>query len=145
MFQRLLQRLRRQGKKLAQVARTWARGQLDLTNSDAHHETDSEVDAALAAFGLCRGTGDGDAPPAVASATKCYLWPCNVDTFRLWQRMQTQWRYDAAGKRTGLEYAGVIRFLVDIQGVKPKDRAQLFGGLQAMESAALAVWDDRAG
>ena len=44
------------------------------------------------------------------------------------------------GQRTGLCYASVTGYLRHVQRIKPKDITGLFATLQAMESAALAVW-----
>ncbi|MDP3651047.1 MAG: DUF1799 domain-containing protein [Rhodoferax sp.] len=124
----------RQGKKLAQVARIQARGQLYIPG--ARDEPDAEFDEALAAFGFQQAEEDPDAPPP----DKCHLWPCNVAAFNVWQRLQTQWRESAMGGRTGLDYASVTGYLRDVLGIKPKERIALFGCIQAMEIAALEEW-----
>ena len=100
-------------------------------------EADNTTDA-LAAFGLC--PDDQAVSAQAARHDKCYLWPCNVATFRLWQGLQTQWRVGGMGQRTGLCYASVTGYLRHVQRIKPKDITGLFATLQAMESAALAVW-----
>ena len=137
--------MQREGKKLAQVARCQARGLLDLPGSDQHHEQAQAVDASLAAWGLCLAPDpdDDDDGAAAPEEPKCCLWPCNVAAFNAWQRVQTQWRTDAAGGRTGLDYAGVIAYLVDVLRIKPQARAELLGGLQAMEWAALEIWREQ--
>lgn len=71
------------------------------------------------------------------SQDKCYLWPCNVQAFRTWQSLQTQWRVGMGG-RTGLDYTAVLAYLRAT--IKPKDRADMFNSLQAMEFAALDEW-----
>lgn len=135
-MERLPQRDRREGKKLAQVARIQARGQLSIPGSN--HAPDAEFDEALAAFGLTSGDDeDGTGAPDAM----CYLWPCNVPAFNAWQRLQTQWRESAMGGRTGLDYSAVAAFLRDVLRIKPKARADLFAGIQAMEVAALNVWN----
>ena len=107
---------------------------------DEPHE---EFDAALAALGLQVGTdtdeADGSAPEPPSD--KCYLWPCNLAVFNLWQRVQTQWRTGMAGN-TGLDYAAVIAYMRDVAGVKRSEHAAMFKGVQAMEFAALEVWAD---
>lgn len=140
MLARILERVRRKRKKLAQVARCQARGQLHIPAQDAADEP-AELDEALAAFGLQQEPADGPDGARVASS-KCYLWPCNVPAFNLWQRVQTQWRVGWRG-REGLDYAGVSAYMRDILAIKPKDRAALFKGLQAMELAALEVYDQQ--
>ena len=74
-----------------------ARGELTAGAEDV--DTASNVDAALAAFGLVL-EGDRPADPVFN------LWPENVPAFDLFQQVQTQWRIGFAGP-TGLDYAGV--------------------------------------
>lgn len=124
-----------QGKKLTQVARIQARGQLYIPGST--HAPEAEFDEALAAFGFTQADDDdGHGSPSGFY----YLWPCNVQAFNLWQRLQTQWRDSAMGGRTGLDYGAVAAYLRDVLCIKPKERAELFAGIQAMERAALEVW-----
>lgn len=82
------------------------------------------------------GEGTASAPGGL-----CYLWPCNVPAFNAWQRLQTQWRDSAMGGRTGLDYSAVTAFLRDVLRIKPKALADLFACIQAMEVAALNVWN----
>lgn len=82
-----------------------------------------------------------DATPATPDAHRIYLWPCNFDTWRVWQSVQTQWRHAGMdGRRSGLCYASVIAWLREQPGIKRKDRARHMAGIRAMESAALDVW-----
>lgn len=119
--------MRSQGKKLAQVARVQARGLLSIT--ERSDDDDDEYSAALAAFGL----EGGDSKDAT---DKCYLWPCNVDTFIIWQNLRTQWRSGPNGP-TGLDYTAVECYLSRI--LKIEQPAEIFQQIQAMEIAALAV------
>lgn len=138
----------RKGKKLAQVARIQARGQLHIPQPGGQHEPEVEYNAALAALGLQEQSDDDDdtdddpkkkRPPE----DKCYLWPCNVATWIAWQNIRTQWRYGPKGKPSGLDYTAVTAYLVQVLRVKPKDRAEIFQGIQAMEFASLAVWQEQ--
>ena len=138
MLEHLHQGSGRQRKKLAQVARRWARGQLEIPNRNAPDES-KVFDEALASFGLQQD----DAAAAPAPADKCYLWPCNVRTFVIWQRLQTQWRVGGMGDRTGLDYDAVIRYLHHVERLKPKAHGEVFRGLQVMEWAALEVWAEK--
>lgn len=138
MFQHLPKRGRRKRKKLAQAARCWAAGQLDTQQGNAH-ETE-EFDAALAALGLCSASDSPEQP--AAPPDKCYLWPCNLPTWRLWHGLQTQWRVGAGG-REGLCYASVIGWLRRVAGIGKKQLPEVFAELQAMERAALAVWAEK--
>lgn len=61
-------------------------------------------------------------------------------TFNLWQRLQTQWREGSMAGRSGLDYGAVAAYLRDVLLIKPKARAELFAGIQAMELAALQEW-----
>lgn len=135
-MERLHQRNRRQGKKLAQVARIQARGQLYIPGS-THDAPEAEFDEALAAFGFVQGDDDG---AAGVSDGLCYLWPCNLQAFNTWQRLQTQWREGSMVGKTGLDYGAVAAYLRDVLCIKPKARGELFAGIQAMEFAALEVW-----
>lgn len=97
------------------------------------------MDEALAAFGLVADPGEsGGAPPD----DKCYLWPCNVPTFMLWQQVQTQWRIGMDG-RSGLDYTAVNSCMREVLRIKPKDHTAMFRGVQAMEFAALDVWAEK--
>ncbi len=142
MLQRLLQGLRREGKKLAQVARIWARDQLYIPRQGEHDDPEAQLDEALAAVGLREEVAEvAEGDEAAPQEDKCYLWPCNVATFDIWQRLQSQWRVGGiGGERTGLDYAGVISYLREVAHVRNKDLPEVFGGLQAMELAALEVW-----
>lgn len=128
-------RLRREGKKLAQVARLWASGQLQ-----ASHDTDPDQDSddALAAFGLAADPAD-DTPDTASAANVVYLWPCNVRVWGLWSRIQRLWRTSIGG-REGLDYAGLSAYLRDVARIKPRHFAETFELIQAMESAALDEW-----
>jgi len=133
--------VRGQGKKLAQAARLWARGQLQTTTlSQNESDADEAFDEALAAFGLQRS--DADACEAIASVDAqnfFYLWPCNVPVFRLWQKLRTQWRSGPCGY-TGLDYASVIAYMRSVARIPSKQWDDTFSGLQAMETAALEEW-----
>lgn len=71
----------------------------------------------------------------------CYLWPCNVPTYAIWIRIQSQWRIGGMGERTGLDYSGIETYLRCVERIPPtRQWAEIWGGLQAMEAAALDVW-----
>ena len=133
LLARLPEGSRRQRKKLAQVARLQASGQLHLPG--ANEDPLQEFDAALAAFGLQPDDASSDQPE-----DKCYLWPCNLPTFNLWQRLQTQWRVGGMGSATGLDYAAVSAYLREVAGIKARALPEIFSALQAMEQASLQEW-----
>ena len=138
--------MRGERKKLAQVARIQARGQLHIPNTGSNHDPEAEYDEALAAFGLQEQGFDESVIASEARQStqdKCYLWPENLGTFIVWQNLRTQWRLGSDGRVTGLDYAGVSAYLVNILRVKAAERADLFAGLQAMEFATLGVLRQR--
>lgn len=132
--------MRGQSKKLAQVARLQARGQLHIPQPGEDLDETPEFDDALAAFGLQPIMDGGDNPEPVQDY--CYLWPCNVAVFNLWQRLQTQWRVGADGP-TGLDYTAVIAYLQDVARVRRKDFDEVFAHVQAMENATLLEWQEQ--
>lgn len=120
-----------------------ARGQLEIP-SDEDESDDRpapDLDNALAAFGLVLEDGESAAPPPLP---KCYLWPCNLPTWRAWQRLQSQWRSGATGMPTGLDYASVNSFLRHALHLGSKSQAGMFDQLQAMEFSALKGFAERA-
>lgn len=94
---------------------------------------------AMAAFGLC-AEGEGAAAPD----EKCYLWPCNLPAWNLWQSIQTQWREGMQG-RTGLDYAAVTAYMRDVLRIRHKRFAEMFSAIRAMEVAALNTWAEQRG
>lgn len=132
--------MRRKRKKLAQVARIQARGLLYIPKQ-GEADDEPEFDDALAAFGLQQV--DDDDNPAPVPHDKCYLWPCNVDAFVIWQQLQTQWRVGGMGVMTGLDYTAVIAYLRDVRGMTARAVKNIFPGLRAMESAALDEWSKK--
>ena len=130
-----------QSKKLAQVARIQARGQLYIPNQGEDPDDTTEIDEAAAAFGIQITTEDvddgGDRSPPKQDL--CYLWPDNVDTFNVWSQLQTQWRVGMSGA-TGLDYTAVTAYLREVVGVKRKDLDEWFKNFRAMEIATLNEW-----
>ena len=72
-----------------------------------------------------------------------YLWPGNVNNWRYWQSIQTQWR-SGMGGATGLDYAGVLACLRNAHGLHGKRLRKAFACLQAAERATLEVWAEQA-
>ncbi len=68
-----------------------------------------------------------------------YLWPENLEAWRCWQGVRTQWRAGPCGA-TGLDYAGVRAYLDEVQ---PQDRAFVFRAIQACEREVLEVWEEQ--
>jgi Phage related hypothetical protein (DUF1799) len=133
--------VRGQSKKLAQVARIQARGQLYIPNQGEDPDDTTEIDEAAAVFGLQIVTDSdddgGDNPRSKQDL--CYLWPENVGTFNIWCQLQTQWRVGMSGA-TGLDYTAVAAYLRDVVGIKKKDLPERFAEIRAMEVAALNEW-----
>lgn len=132
--------MRGQRKKLEEVTRCQARGQLYIPGTQAHHEQNAAFDEAVAGFGLV--IVDDAGQPAQEPDPPIYLWPCNLPVWQLWQCVQTQWRTGMAG-RTGLDYAGVIRYLERFGRIAKREQAAAFECLQVMERAALEEWAER--
>lgn len=84
----------------------------------------------MAAFGLSEDDYD-DAVPTIK------VWPDNWLPIRVFQSLSTQWRTGMSGP-TGLDYA-VLPAVMQLEGVRKKDRADLFDCVRAMEGAALSV------
>jgi len=74
-------------------------------------------------------------------ADQAYLWPENVDAWRHWCGVQTQWRTGVQG-RTGLDYAAVCAYLALHEPDAERQREHL-AGIQAAEWASLQVWADQ--
>lgn len=123
----VLPRVRRQRKKLAQLARRIAAQEPD-------HEPDPSkpVNPWIAAV----IAGGGQKADDIA-----YLWPCNVAAWQHWQALQTQWRTSMAGA-DGLDYAGVRAYL-DEAGLRGDERRDIFNGIQAAERASLEAWAEQ--
>lgn len=132
MLQRLHQGIERERKKLAQVARCAALGQ--LVNPDELAEEKDAVDEAAAAFGLVPVFDQEPTQPI-------YLWPENVESWNFFQACSTQWHVGPGGA-IGMNYPGceVVR---DARRIRRKAWPQLFSELQAMERATLDAWRER--
>jgi hypothetical protein len=132
VLERLPQGRGRQRKKLSEVARHAALGQ--LVDDQAAQQEVSEVDAALAAFGLV-------AAVTVHPPDELYLWPENVPTWNLFQALSTQWLVGMGGA-TGLNYQSV-NIVMDHRRVARRDRQRVFEEIQAMERATLQAWSEK--
>ncbi len=92
--------------------------------------------------------------PAEPDDSFFYLWPELVPALRLWSAVQTQWRVQIVGVvpagmgaaplpgKTGLDYAGVD-VVMRRRGIRGQAAAEMFALLQAMETSALAAWDEQ--
>lgn len=65
------------------------------------------------------------------------IWPDNWQSVKLFQSLTTQWRTSMGGP-TGLDYA-VLPAVMQLHGIRKKDRADLFDCIRVMENAALSV------
>jgi hypothetical protein len=133
VLQRLRRRIGRETKKLAKVARCAALRQIE-TEEQQEQDRDN-LDEALAMFGLVAETHES------APLQPLYLWPCNVRSWLLFQKVQTQWHTDQ-GIPVGLDYSRV-KSALSMLGVKRRDRCELFEDIQAMELATLNAWNER--
>ena len=132
MLQRLRQGNERERKKLAQVARCAALGQL-VTAEELEEEREAVYESA-AEFGLLPVFQHEQVEPL-------YLWPENVEAWNFFQAVSTQWQVDF-GLPIGLNYAGV-EVARNAMGVKRKDWPKLFSAVQAMERATLSAWREK--
>jgi len=110
-----------------------ARGQLRIVDPDGDEPAPSDqITEALAALGL---QADGD----LEVEEVFELWPENVKAFNYWRSVQTQWMFTGMGVATGLNYAG-IESDMNMNGIRKKDRPELFAAVKVMEAAALREW-----
>eukprot|EP01034_Spumella_vulgaris_P039387 gene39387-48676_t len=123
---------RRESKKLADFARCAALGL--MANEAEQLREDREVDAALAMWGLV-------ADRSQVALLDVYLWPCNVPSWDLFQRLQSQWLVGMSGA-VGLNYSGV-ESAMRLMDIKKGKRAKFFADIQVMERATLAAWEER--
>jgi hypothetical protein len=132
------------GKKLAEAARLWARG--DLLSAEEHErraqENSEHLDADAAGLGFTVVWADDPAAQPAAPAT-FYLWPENLPAWEFFQQgCGTQWRYGQAGP-TGLDYCAVD-LLMRRRHIPLRKRARLLLLVQAMEHGALQGWRELA-
>jgi len=73
---------------------------------------------------------------------KCYLWPCNVRVYELWGKLQTQWYVGMHG-REGLNYDAVLRYMREVDHIRPRRVPEIMECIRAMERAALEAWDEQ--
>lgn len=121
-------------KKLEEVARHWARG--DLQTQDDHAKAQDALDEQFAHWGLVPDRPVEPEPEAV------YLWPQNVPAWDLFMLVQTQWRGTGVG-REGLDHAGV-ELAIDERRAWRTRRRQRRDEIRIMERAALEEWAKRA-
>lgn len=89
------------------------------------------------------GPGDAsceDAGPREGRVPVFHLLPENEAVWELWLRVQTQWRIDAEGYPTGLDYASVA---ARMGRIAPRRRARLFDDIHAMELVTLEEASER--
>lgn len=130
---------RRHRKKLEEAAQHFARG--DIKNEEEHAQQEAEAEDSLdeqfAALGI-----QPDAPVDVAEPLATfYLWPENLEAWRLFMAVQTQWR--GGMSREGLDYAGVHR-VIDQRRAWRLRRRRRFAEVMLMERACLQEWGQKA-
>lgn len=131
MPERLRQGSQRQSKKLAQVARCQALGQ--ILDEEAERQEVAQVDEALAAFGLVPER-------QVEPVEPLYLWPENVATWNLFQSLDTQWVDGPTGP--GLNF-GSLKIVMRFWRIRRCDEQDVFGEIKAMERATVKAWGER--
>lgn len=114
-----------------------ARGELDetpTTNRPGQADDDARaLQEQLEALGIV-----ADGPLQLGDAQVFYLWPENLDAWRFFRGVETQWRHGFAGP-TGLDYAGV-QTLMDRARVHPRHQRRMWQKVWAMERGALTGW-----
>lgn len=71
------------------------------------------------------------------------VWPENVQAYRLFCDLQTQWRVGMSGP-SGLDYA-VLFVMIDRMKLSPEAAEDLEYDVRAMESEALSAMHEKAG
>lgn len=72
------------------------------------------------------------------------VWPENWPAVQFFAGLSTQWRSNAAGHLTGLDYAG-MEAAARMQAIPRHKWRNLFFSVQVMETAALAVFKSKQG
>lgn len=111
-------------------------------DDDQENDPNAHTDAALAFFGV---TIEHEPLPELPLF---YLWPMNLEAFRLFLRLSTQWRVGVNGA-TGLDYLVVRAEIAGHVGSSCRQpvaqrRSRMFSLVQAMENGALEGWRERA-
>ncbi|MFK3815081.1 DUF1799 domain-containing protein [Pseudomonas sp. NPDC089407] len=83
----------------------------------------------MAAFGLTQADVGGE---------EQQVWPENWPAFCVFEALTTQWRVGPGGA-SGLDY-GAIPAVLDLVGIRKKERAGVFGDLRHMEGVILKQW-----
>lgn len=71
------------------------------------------------------------------------MWPDNWMALSVFLDMDTQWRVGAVGP-TGLDYSA-LEPVMRLQGVRKRDRQDIFAAVRVMEAEALKVMREKAG
>jgi len=71
-----------------------------------------------------------------APAGPYLVWPCNAPALWLFLDLKTQWRHAPMGGLLGLDYSAIPP-VMDMRGVKRKQRGMLFDQLQTLEMATI--------
>lgn len=126
-----------------EAARLWARGELTTEGADDTNTAEKEqaqLGDAMAFFGL---VPDRPIGPAASAGEVFYLWPENLPAWSLFMDCGTQWRSDASGSRTGLDYQGVHIVMVEWHGLAPRKRRERWGAIRLLERACLQAWSEK--
>nr|WP_315237720.1 DUF1799 domain-containing protein [uncultured Albidiferax sp.] len=115
---------------------------MEGTEGDGEGDPNAHTDAALAFFGIAIERQPLPGLPCF------YLWPENLEPFRFFLSIGTQWRVGVNGA-TGLDYQ-VVRSEIAVKVGSScrhqvaQRRNRLFSLVQAMEAGALEGWKQRA-
>lgn len=115
------------------------RGHLTTAEAQRDDQQRRDLEQALAFFGL---VPEGEVSTA-AEPPPFYLWPEHVPAFRLWRKVQSQWKHAGMGGISGLDYPGVWTVLDRVIRGPRRRRVRVFEQLQVMEAAALGEWAEQ--
>ena len=90
--------------------------------------TSGPSDKELEALGLRREDLQAD--------SACEVWEDNWEAFKVFELCSYQWRM-SNGYRVGLDY-NVVKWAMELYGVRKKRRLELLHDIRVMETAALA-------
>ena len=128
-----------QDKKLIEVARAWACGDLGDNGADDAAEK-------ARAMGVDEAQIQRDIAAMRAAAPVIDLWPCNEPALRVFAAVSSQWRtapLPGGGVWwQGIDY-GVLPGVLRMMGIARREWADLFDDLRVMERAAASALNER--
>lgn len=127
-------------KKLEAVARHWAGDRDQKTAQVDRNVIDGLIAAGAPAEVIAdmeNRLTDGDEEDG------CEVWPENWQSVTLFLVLSTQWIVSAAGSVIGINYVS-IESVMNIYGIKKKEKPAMFNDIRLMELTALGVLREKA-